>query len=100
MIAMWQPVLWLTGCFLALFLIAELLYRVMHVEAEYTRKLVHAGTGLLTLLFPIFLSQVWQAGVLCGSFLLLLLISLRIGWLPSINAVDRKTAGEWVFPGI
>lgn len=94
----WLPVLWLGVCFLALFLIAELLHRLARVPAEYTRKLVHAGTGVLTLLFPVFLTEVWQVAILCGSFLVLLLISLHTGWLPSINAVERKTAGSWLYP--
>jgi dolichol kinase len=98
MIAIWQPIVWLSGCFLALFVTAELLYRFAHISAEYTRKLVHIGTGLLTLLFPVVLSEIWQVAVLCGSFLLLLVISLRTGWLPSINAVERKTAGSWLYP--
>ena len=97
---LWLPLLWLSGSFLALFLIAELLYRFAHVRAEYTRKLVHACTGLLTLLFPLFLVEIWQVLVLCGSFLALLLLSLRTGWLPSINAVERKTAGSWLYPVI
>ena len=92
------PMLWLSGAFLLLFLLAELLYRKARVQAEYTRKMVHAGTGLLTLIFPLALSEVWQVFALCGSFLLLLVLSMRLGWLPSINAVDRKTAGSWLYP--
>lgn len=95
---LWLPLLWLSAAFLALFIIAEILYRAVHVPAEYTRKLVHAGTGLLTLLFPVVLSEVWQVGILCGSFLFLLIASLRMKWLPSINAVTRKTAGSWLYP--
>ena len=92
------PMLWLASSFGALFLIAELLYRITHVRAEYTRKLVHAGTGILTLLFPLVLTEVWQVALLCGSFLLILVVSMRAGWLPSINAVQRKTAGSWLYP--
>jgi phosphatidate cytidylyltransferase/phytol kinase len=98
MSTLWLPVIWLSACFLLLFVVAELLYRRAHVQAEYTRKMVHAGTGLLTLLFPVFLTEVWQVSLLCGSFLALLIVSLQTGWLPSINAVERKTAGSWLFP--
>lgn len=94
----WMPVLGLSVCFLVLFVVAELLFRMAQVPAENTRKLVHAGTGLLTLLFPLFLSELWQVALLCGTFLLLLLASLRMGLLPSINAVKRKTAGSWLYP--
>ena len=98
MIAQLLPMLWLSGAFLLLFIVAEVLYRKAHVQAEHTRKLVHAGTGLLTLLFPLVLDEVWQVVAMCGSFLLLLVASMRLGWLPSINAVERKTAGSWLFP--
>lgn len=91
------PLLLFGLAFLALFGIAELLYRVFKVHAEYTRKFVHIGTGLLTLLFPLVLDHFWQVAILCISFLILLLLSLRFGWFPSINAVKRKTAGSWLF---
>ncbi|MBI3239032.1 MAG: phosphatidate cytidylyltransferase, partial [Flavobacteriia bacterium] len=49
----------LSVSFLALFGIAELLYHFAHVKVELTRKLVHLGTGVLTLLFPLMLSNHW-----------------------------------------
>lgn len=94
------PLIWLGAAFLALFTIAELLYRKFGVAADHTRSIVHVGTGLLTLLFPIVLHALWQVIVLCGSFLLILLASLRFGWLPSINAVNRRTQGSWLYPVI
>lgn len=90
----------LAGTFLALFAIAELLYHKAGVRAEYTRKIVHGGTGLLTLLFPVFLSHFWQVAVLCSSFLLLLFASRKWGVLPSINAVKRDTLGSLLYPVI
>lgn len=100
MTTLWVPLLWLSGSFLLLFLVAELLYRLAHVRAEYTRKLVHVGTGLLTLLFPVVLKEAWQVALLCSSFLALLVVGLKLGWLPSINAVERTTAGSWLYPVI
>jgi dolichol kinase len=96
----WLHLLWLGSSFLALFFIAEALYRFAKVQAEYSRKIVHAGTGLLTLLFPIFLTEIWQVSILCGSFLVLLLLSMRLNWFPSIHAVERRTAGSWLYPVI
>lgn len=88
----------LSACFLALFAFAEVLYRVFNLKAEYTRKIVHIGTGILTLLFPLYFTATWQVAVLCITFLAVLYISERIGLLPSINNVGRKTAGSLLYP--
>ncbi len=88
----------LSACFLALFAFAEMLYRVFNVKAEYTRKIVHIGTGILTLLFPLYFTATWQVAVLCITFLAVLYIAERIGLLPSINNVGRKTAGSLLYP--
>ena len=88
----------LACCFLALFAAAEWLYHRRKVKAEWTRKLVHAGTGIITLLFPLWLHSHWQVLFLCGSFLLVLLASLRFRMLPSINAIDRFSVGSILYP--
>jgi len=92
------PTLILACCFLALFGVAECLYHFGRVKAEWTRKIVHIGTGLLTLLFPVVLGSHWQVLFLCASFLVILLASLKFGWLPSINAIDRFSYGSILFP--
>ncbi|HWV28150.1 MAG TPA: hypothetical protein VN038_00800 [Dyadobacter sp.] len=92
------PPLVLACCFLVLFGVAELLYHFGKVRAEWTRKIVHIGTGLLTLLFPVVLASHWQVLFLCASFLVILLASLKFGWLPSINAIDRFSYGSVLFP--
>ena len=88
----------LAGCYLALFALGELLYHVFKVKAEITRKFVHAGTGLLALLFPLLLDNHWWVLLLCASFAVILLCSLRFGWLQSINAIDRKSVGSLAYP--
>lgn len=92
------PPLMLACCFLVLFGIAEALYHFRKVRAEWTRKIVHIGTGLLTLLFPLVLTSHWQVLFLCGSFLVILLASLKYAFLPSINAIDRFSYGSILFP--
>ena len=84
----------LASSFLALFGIAEILYHFLKMQAELTRKIVHIGTGLLTLLFPLMLSNHWYVLFLCTSFAAILLASLRLNLLPSINAIGRKSAGS------
>lgn len=84
--------------FLALFGIAELLYHFLKVKVELTRKLVHVGTGLLTLLFPVMLNDHWAVLFLCASFAVILVLSLRFGLLKSINAIDRESVGSIAYP--
>src|SRR5690606_21713832 len=88
----------LAGCYLTLFALGELLYHVLSVKVEITRKLVHAGTGLLALLFPVLLNSHWWALLLCASFAAILICSLRFGFLQSINAIDRRSVGSLVYP--
>lgn len=100
MIDQWAALATLAVPFLALFALAEWLYQKQDVQAENTRKLVHTGTGLLTMLFPIGLRTWWQVAVLCGAFLMLLVMSKKWGLLNSIHGVQRKTAGSGLYPVI
>ena len=93
-----KNIILLGGAFLLLFACAELLYRKYKIRAEYTRKMVHVGTGLLTLLFPLLLSNHWSVLFLCGSFLIILLLSLKYKFLPGINAIDRISYGSIAYP--
>ncbi|WP_221393042.1 hypothetical protein [Dyadobacter sp. NIV53] len=88
----------LASCFLILFGFAEFLYHRKKVKAEWTRKIVHIGTGILTLTFPVLLHSHWQVLFLCGSFLIILLISLRYNMLPSINNIGRFSYGSILYP--
>lgn len=90
----------LSAAFLALFAIAEFMLHVFRLKAEYTRKIVHIGTGILTLLFPLYLDSVWQVVVICGAFFVLLLLSRRFRLLHSINGIERKSEGSLLYPVI
>lgn len=84
--------------FLALFATGEGLFHFAGVPAEYTRKCIHLGTGLITLLFPVLLSNHWYVLLLCSLFALLLVLSLRFNFLRSINAIGRKSYGSLMYP--
>ncbi len=88
----------LAGAFLTLFATAEVMFHLLKIKAELTRKFVHLGTGLLTLLFPIMLGNHWLVLILCASFAVILLLSLRFNLLKSINAIDRKSVGSLAYP--
>lgn len=90
--------IYLAGAFLVLFASAEFFYHKLKLRAELTRKYVHIFTGLLTMLFPPFIENHWFVLLLCGSFFFILLASLGLGLLPSINAVERKTRGSILYP--
>jgi phytol kinase len=90
--------IYLSGAFLLLFGSAELLFWKFKLQAEVTRKYVHIVTGLLTMLFPPLVGDPWLVLLLCGSFLLILMASMKFDLLPSINGVDRKTRGSILYP--
>jgi phytol kinase len=84
--------------FLALFGLAEILFHYLKIRAEFTRKIVHVGTGLLTLLFPIMLANHWLVLLLCTSFAIILIGSLKFNLLKSINAIERESVGSIAYP--
>jgi len=86
------------GMFLTLFAFAEMLYHIFKIKVEKTRKIVHIGTGLITLLFPLMIDNHWLILALCSSFLLILQISLRFNLLKSINSINRVSRGSIVYP--
>lgn len=88
----------LAGMFLFLFGLAEMLYHSLKIKAEVTRKIVHIGTGLLTMLFPVMLRNHWFVLLLCASFAIILLLSLQFNLLPSINAINRISYGSLLYP--
>lgn len=88
----------LAGVFVALFVSAEILYHRFNWKAEASRKYVHGSTGILTMLFPILLTNHWYVFALCGSFLVILLVTKKINLMQSIHAVPRITQGSILYP--
>jgi dolichol kinase len=94
-----QNFIWFSVIFLTLFASAEVLYRLVKIKAEYTRKYVHIGSGLVCFAFPYYFTNHWWVLAICAAFLGLLLLSFRFpNLLPSINAVKRTTAGSPLYP--
>lgn len=88
----------LASAFLALFAAGECLFHFAKVPAEYTRKCIHLGTGLITLLFPVLLSDHRYVLLLCSLFAIILLLSLQWNFLKSINAIGRRSYGSLMYP--
>lgn len=87
-----------SSAFLCLFALGDILYYFLKLKAETTRKFVHVFTGLICFSFPLFITTHWSVLFLTISFGLILIFSIRFNLLKSINAVDRKTAGSYLFP--
>lgn len=81
-----------------LFGIAEVAYHFFDVKVEYTRKFVHAFTGIITLLFPIYIANIIDLIILCGSFLCIVFVTKNYNLLQSVNAIERKSNGSILFP--
>ncbi|GAL87365.1 phosphatidate cytidylyltransferase [Sporocytophaga myxococcoides] len=93
-----MDVMILAGSIIGIFALSEILYHFLKVRTEYTRKFVHISTGIVTLLFPVMLGSHWLVLMLCFSFGVLLIISLRLNFLPSVNAIKRKSVGSIAYP--
>jgi phytol kinase len=91
-------ILLLGSSFLALFYSGEFLLKFFHLPNELTRKWVHVGTGILTMLFPIYLHSHWSVLALCASFAVLLFLSIKYGWFPAIHKIERKSHGSLLYP--
>jgi phytol kinase len=88
----------LGAAFLLLFGLAELIYHNTKAKVELTRKLVHVGSGLIALLFPVMLSNHWCVLFLSTSFLIILALSSKYKMLQSINGISRYSVGSLAFP--
>lgn len=86
--------------YLILFATAEIAFHFFKVDAEYTRKWVHLGTGIIALFFPLFIGQPLDLIILCTLFAVLLIISIRFNFLKSINAIDRVSRGSLMYPAV
>jgi phytol kinase len=86
--------------FLGLFGLSEVLYHHFKVQVEVSRKVSHIGTGLLTMLFPLWLQSQWSVLLLCGMFFLLLVFAKRFKLLQSINGIQRESHGSASYPVI
>src|SRR5688500_9854136 len=94
----WLTILLFTDAYLLLFVLADLLYRNKILQPDHTRNIVHAGAGLIALLFPFYFNDVLPVAILCGGFLLLLLLTKRFSLLGAVNAVERNTYGSILYP--
>jgi len=83
---------------LLLFGLAEFLYRVVKADVEHTRKTVHLGSGCLVLTIPYVFHYTTTALLLAVTFFGLMGLSKKLGLLPSVHGVERKSSGAFIYP--
>lgn len=86
------------GSYAAIFGSAELMYHRWKIKGEITRKFVHLLSGVMAFTFPYLLVHFWVVLILGIGFFLVLRLSDRWGFLPSINDIDRASTGSLIFP--
>lgn len=93
----WQQIIFVGVWLGVILLLAEALNRLLSVNPEISRKVVHIGTGNVILVAWWLHIPAWigiSAGVLSGA---IALISYQIPILPSINSVGRKSLGTFFY---
>jgi phytol kinase len=86
------------GPLLAILVLAEALHRRRAAGPEATRKLVHALSGLVAATFPWLFESAWSVVVLTVSFAVLIAATRKLGLLPSVHGVTRRTEGGLFYP--
>lgn len=82
----------------SILVLAEVLHRLLRVEPEWTRKLVHVLMGLVAAAFPWLFGEPRSVLLLCAAFAAVLGGSLVTSRLRSVHGVRRRTAGALWFP--
>ena len=80
----------------------KLYARLAQPHPESVRKILHAGSGLLTLSFPFLFNDLWPVLLLTGATAILI-AALKFAWWHRrlgrvVNDVKRTTLGEIYFP--
>jgi phytol kinase len=99
----WLAVGMALTAFLLLFGALQICARTSSARPETTRKLLHTGSGLLTLTFPFLFRDIWPVLLLTGASALVI---ATVKFLPAArqhfgavaNRIERHTLGEIYFP--
>jgi len=88
----------ITACFLVLVVVAEVWRRVAQPPAEWTRKLVHVGGGLICLALPLLITSHWVVLAMAIGMAVLFTTTRAAGWLASVHGIERKSHGTELYP--
>ena len=84
--------------FLSLVGIGELLRGLGVCSQEATRKFVHLTGGVVSLSFAFVFKSHWTVLGLCVAFVTLMVVTKKLGLLPSVHGVKRKSSGDLLHP--
>lgn len=88
----------LTGAFILILGIGELIYRICPSRPELSRKSVHFLCGLTALTLPYLLHSHWTVLIMTVGFVGFIFITKRRGSLKSVHLAQRGTYGSIYFP--
>ena len=94
----WPGILLVVGLLGAVLAVAEGLARRTAMAPEWSRKLVHLGSGLVCLLFPLLLDRAGTVLALALLFGCGIGVAERRGWLQSLCRVPRRSHGSVYYP--
>ena len=97
----WLAIVFELTAFLLLFAALEVWSRKTSVRPETTRKLLHVGSGILTLAFPFVFVDLWPVVLLSGGAALVLAAARFVPVLRCsgvVGRVERASWGEFYFP--
>jgi len=78
-------------------LFGEFLYRILKLNTEWTRKIIHVSSGIVSLSYPSFIDVHWIVLAITINFTIILYTSKKMGWFNSIFDVGRKSYGTLFF---
>ncbi len=87
-----------SGAFLALVAVAEIWRLLANPPAEWTRKLVHVGGGLVCLILPLVIESHWVVLAMAIGMGVLFTATRGLGWLSSVHGVGRVSHGTLCYP--
>jgi len=92
------PFFVVSGLYMIIFLVAEILRVYGQCETETTRKFAHFSGGVISLTLSYVFTSHWTILALCASFVTVILLGKRFQLLKSIHAVERKSLGDLYYP--
>lgn len=82
---------------LAIMAASEIWSRLGRPRVEWTRKLIHAGSGLCCAFYPFVIESPVLMGAIMAGFSAFMSVANRIGFMKSLHGVKRRSYGTHYF---
>ena len=93
-----QSILILSTLFIVVLVLGEVLHKKLKLKAEYSRKFIHIGVGLICVFSPFRFTNHLYVLVSAILFFAVLVWSRRKKTIGSLHGIQRKSYGELFFP--